>query len=932
MSDVIQEHQELKQSTIIVDPRSITKKIWDGLDKPWIPLVWAVISTLTIAVLPAFVMPAIFVQGVLWLAVVSKPDVLPIHLPLEADKVDRNDPKPGDNNGFYKARGSFFIGRIKGTGVELWVSFKALTQHFLLFGTTGSGKTESIVSYIVNYLSVGSGVAFNDAKAAPKAMIQMATICRIFARDDDYRVTNYIKGNTSARRDPAERASNDAAVFARGSAESNTQLLVSLMPPSKGENQIFAERAIALVAATMPALTDLRDLGIIQIDPSIIRKYMGFQQFADLFTSNNISKRSRDALEAYLLSLPGYDPKKEVATQPEEVARQFGFAQAYFTRSLSSLSDTYGYIYLVGQGEIDYQDAVLNGRILMTLLPSMEKSGEELSNLGKIVLSATRNGMVVGLGTVFEGSVEDIALNLPTNSDIPYGIQNDENAYMLVEGQEMFNAQARGLGFSILTGTQDVSGMLLSIEKTTKQIMANSAFKQFMFLDDEDTTKLAVELSGEALVLERGRYDMVGDMGSFYASSEAAVQKRYRLNGTALKKRGLGQAYLLYQGKMHDVQVFNHGINETDKNPLFAWISHWYSVRMPKVRIPTEEVLNDLLALSPRPEWRDLKIMINDTSRAMLREMTTYFASMIAINRMMDHYNDNPGLKALAGDVFGSRDLITAQPEMPIGLIKEVVDNAPSSFRDTFALLSKIAASHESANSKLASMADRAGLDSVQLNLPNQVPPPFVEDSGSASGSSGSSGGGGSSQPSLNTQIDLLADWLDDGGAVAPAPTPTPAPALLPASVPAPVSVPANAPIDDALFPDTDFGEPPSYLLEDMPGTSSYAYEMQDDEPEERYEPVPNKSSIGEAVERNLGNMPWMASAVEYEAVVEALTQTELYFEASHETAASNVADGFEELGKQLIYPESQMPPTDPARIVDIIKGFARRSNPGSPT
>lgn len=191
------------------------------------------------------------------------------------------------------------------------------------------------------------------------------------------------------------------------------------MPPSSGDNKIFGERAVALVAAEMPALTDLRELGKLQIDPGVIRRYMSFKAFASLFRDNNISKRSRDALQAYLESLPGYDEKKDINDQPEEVTRQFGFAQAYFTRSLASLSDTYGHIYLVGQGEIDYQDAVLNGRILLTLLPSMEKSGEELANLGKIVLTATKNGMVVGLGTVFEGSVDDIVHNLPTNSEIP---------------------------------------------------------------------------------------------------------------------------------------------------------------------------------------------------------------------------------------------------------------------------------------------------------------------------------------------------------------------------------------------------------------------------------------------------------------------------------------------------------------------------------
>src|SRR5690606_31976738 len=136
---------------------------------------------------------------------------------------------------------------------------------------------------------------------------------------------------------------------------------------------------------------------------------------------------------------------------------------------------------------------------------------------------------------VFEGSAEDVVHNLPTNSEIPYGVMNDENAYMLVEGQEMINAQARGLGFGVLTGTQDAPGMLENISKTTKQIMANSAFKQIMYLDDKETTELAVEFSGEATVMVRNSYERDGDLGNYYAGKSASVEKRYRLSATAVK-------------------------------------------------------------------------------------------------------------------------------------------------------------------------------------------------------------------------------------------------------------------------------------------------------------------------------------------------------------------------------------------------------------
>lgn len=882
-SDIIEQHHEIDQSRVIIDPRSFWTKIWDSLQNPNIPFIWAIVSGLITLAWSGFFPFAFMGFLIFWFAVVGKPDVLPIHLPMEAGKLDHNDPKPG-GKGFYTARGSFYIGRTRNGGLELWASFKALTQHFLLFGTTGAGKTESIVSYIVNYLSVGSAVAFQDAKAAPKAMFQIATFCRIFGRDDDFRVTNYITGMTSAQRDPAERMSNDAAVFASGNAESNTQLLVSLMPPSAGDNKIFAERAVALVAAVMPALTDLRDMGKLQIDPSVIRRYMSFKQFVSLFRHGSIRKRSRDALQAYLESLPGYDENKDVAEQPEEVTRQFGFAQAYFTRSLASLSDTYGHIYMVGQGEIDYQDAVLNGRMLMTLLPSLEKSGEELANLGKIVLTATRNGMVVGLGTVFEGSSEDVVHNLPTNSEIPYGVMNDENAYMLVEGQEMINAQARGLGFGVLTGTQDAPGMLENISKTTKQIMANSAFKQMMYLDDKETTELAVEFSGEATVMVRNSYERDGDLGNYYSGKNAGVEKRYRLTATAIKKQGLGQAFLMYQGKIHSVQVFNHGISEKHSDPTKCYLKHWYPVRMAKVRLPSEEAMMKLIRLSPRPEWQDLVMMLRDESRSLLKEMSTYFASMIQINLMAQHYmsQDDNDMLALHQTVYGANEIIHPVIEPSTGLMKDIEDHAPKSFEDTTKLFAYLLKNGKSNQVAVQRMADAAGLDSVLLGLDS-----FAEDEHEG-GSAGGAGGLKAHAPVTATQqqvlpeeMDILADYLN-GAFDAPEVTPG-------------ISEPASV---ESAEPNGSNG---------YPSTSS--------------KPL---STMAAAVEKNLANMPWMASAVEYTETHNTLVQTELFFNGGNtEKAEASVNEVLDSLANQLQYPTTSM--KDSLLSTDQIKGAIAR-------
>lgn len=903
-NDVIQASHEIPQSRSIVDPRTLYTKLWDSLQLPVIPFAWAIFSTIVTLIWAGWIPFGLFVQFILWYAVTSKPDVLPIHLPMEANKTDVNDHRPA-GSGFYKARGSFFMGNIRTPGplkrAEVWISFKSLTQHMLMFGTTGAGKTESIVSYISNYLSVGSGVAFQDAKAAPKAMLQIATFCRIFGRDDDFRVTNYITGGSSEKRDPAERISNDSAIFARGSAEASTQLLVSLLPASEGDNKIFSERAISLISGLLPALTDLRDLGKMQIDPGTVRENMAFPSFAKLYRNNDVSKKSRDALKGFLESLPGYDENVEINAQPEEVTRQFGFSQAYFTRSLASLSDTYGHIYMVSLGEIDYQDAVLNGRILMTLLPSMEKSGEELSNLGKIVLTATRQGMVVGLGTIFEGSVEDVVHNLPTNSDIPYGVINDENAYMLVEGQEMINAQARGLGFGVITGTQDAPGMLENISRTTKQIFANSAIKQIMYLDDDETTELAVKFSGEANVMVRDGYEREGDLGNFFAGKQARIEKRHRLTATAIKAQGLGEAFIMYQGKTHSVQVYNHGITDDadERDPLMRYVDSWYSVRMAKIAIPRNEDLLDLINLSPRKEYHDLLTMIHDDSRAMLAEMNLYFHSMLTIERMAAMQGQDSNL---VGEFYGAKSILDGVGSEIVleGLTRRVADADMSSLDAVVGFYLDLLKDNESPTFKEVKQAEK---EVKQAKATNIQAPKYNDallfeteggividddEDGDTSDDTGTGGAGTlSAKPSI-AEDDALNAFLG-------------------------TEVTGEGRAESYAEQSASKAENAVY---DSPAASDESYS------DARQEAL---SPIAEITKRNLALMPWFGSSRELDEAREAMVQTEMFLTESDDAdkAMASVDAGFNLTAEAFDYPKTKMPQSEVelSSLLSVIKG-----------
>ena len=176
--------------------------------------------------------------------------------------------------------------------------------------------------------------------------------------------------------------------------------------------------------------------------------------------------------------------------QPESFAEQFGYAQSYFGKALSSLTDTYSHIYGIVDGEVDFADCILQRRILVVLLPSLEKAPPELASLGKISLAAIRNACAVGLGARIEGDAEDVLEALPTDAIGigPYLCIVDEYAAIVTPGFEVVLTQGRGLGIAAIVASQDYAGILEADQKGAQQMVANTSIKIFMKNLDLDFT------------------------------------------------------------------------------------------------------------------------------------------------------------------------------------------------------------------------------------------------------------------------------------------------------------------------------------------------------------------------------------------------------------------------------------------------------------
>ena len=489
---------------------------------------------------------------------------LPMRMPR-----DWNRPDPGDvqaKGSEHKARGAFYLGNDLEDNRELWIAREDVLTHLLILGTTGSGKTETLVSLAFNFLAAGSGLLYVDPKAAPKLAAQIYTMARLMGRDDDFLVLSYMADKQAQKsmrtlghmRTPA-RQSNTQNPFADGTANQLTQLLFALMPEDSGSNAIFANNAQTLISGLMFVLVELRDKGEIPLSIGIIRKYlMSLPDIDALARRSDLSEKSILALRAGLATV-GWDMSRQLHQQPKNFAEQYGYARAYFGRALSLLVDNYGRIFMTTHGEIDAVDVITSRRICVTLIPSMDKDPRELRNLGQICLSSIRNACAVGLGDSVQGRLADVLGALPTDARSPFGVVVDEYAAIETPGFEILLTQGQGLGIAVTVASQDFAGIRRASEHAAEQIVSNCKVKMFMCQEDpRQTFELIRAIAGEAWVQKSTGWSVANPARSLTYADNLAVsmEKMPRVDFRDLQKQVEGQMTIFFKGEMVRARSF----------------------------------------------------------------------------------------------------------------------------------------------------------------------------------------------------------------------------------------------------------------------------------------------------------------------------------------------------------------------------------------
>lgn len=592
---------------------------------------------------------AIFLLCFLYFIFLFKRDrSLPYKLPMGAPWPDKNNKGPGLSG---KSEGILYLGNAKKTTEEIWFTNSDARTHVLYLGTTGSGKTEGLKSIVTNALTWGSGFVYVDGKADTDLWSSLSSLVRRFGRDDDLLILNYMTGNSDVK-----APSNSMNPFSGGSASYLTNMLVSLMPDAEGDNAMWKERAVSLLSSVMPALTWKRDNQEMPMSINTIRESMTLPNVVKLSRDQAVPEEIRRGVKGYLDTLPGYvdaafdDEGKDKPAGPDSPAidtttarQQHGYLTMQFTRALQSLGDSYGYIFNTPAADVDMVDVVLNRRILIVLIPALEKSGDETANLGKIVAATMKGMMGSTLGSTIEGDVETVIENKPTKSATPFMTVFDEVGYYTAQGMAVMAAQARSLGFSLVFSGQDLPAMKKRVREEANSITANCNIKIFGKLEDPTETKEFFEKTvGNATVVTAGNFNWKGggDFGSFMDTAEGKIESKARASYDDLKQLKQGQAVISFGERVIGMDMFY-------SNPPMAKamrVTRYVSLPPPDKNIlahaPRITRLRDLMvhktwtaARSDKTQVRDaeLEALVGDMNQALKAGIDPLEASIAGV-------------------------------------------------------------------------------------------------------------------------------------------------------------------------------------------------------------------------------------------------------------------------------------------------------------
>lgn len=506
-------------------------------------------------------------------------------------------------------------------------------------------NTEVLLGLCAQPLMWSSGFLFVDGKGTPPFYARVFSLAKRFGRQDDVRVINFMGAEDSDAPSGGLRSqTNTMNPFAMGTADQLSNLLMALMGDAGQGGDMWKGRAAQLISSVIRVLVELRDNGDLQLDVQAIRDYLplgvgmkkaagaqpaatGRRQAAPAVTIDQIdeealkdlarrpglielylrslkgefSTSSRLALKGFFDSLPGFvlDKALKGEEQDSKTLEQYGYLSMQLTKPLGSLADDFGHIFRTPLGEVDMNDVVFQRRILIVLLPALQKAPDEIKNCGKIIVGMVKQMMGLASGDRIDGSKLQIIDSSATKSATPFIAVFDEIGYYMVDGMDIMMAQARSLNFCIIPAGQDLQAMKKGGSTVADSVTANARLTIVGATEDaKETRDFVVSKIGRAYVAAASGYQShSGMMGSQYMDRmDVQFQEVDRVSLQELQGLQAGEFFMLFEGVVVRCQTFYIGEDYATR----IRVNKFLKVRGPSDRAPS---LDQTFEIGLREAW-----------------------------------------------------------------------------------------------------------------------------------------------------------------------------------------------------------------------------------------------------------------------------------------------------------------------------------------
>lgn len=463
-----------------------------------------------------------------------------------------------------KAAGILYMGYLRGrdAGRELWLSMDDMTRHILMFGTTGAGKTEALLGYVLGQLSYGKGLIYSDGKAQNDVAAAIVSLARRYGREDDVRVMNFITGGRSRAQELLEDTKNRGqtnTINAFGIAQETyiINLMDSMLPPA-GNDGGWQEKARAMIQALVFSLVyKCRREGTV-MSQRTIQEHLPLRSIANLYIESieqQWHEEARLPLKNYLGTLSGFDLAKvdSPAEWAPEALNQHGYLIQQFTRMLALFNDTYGHVFALDAGDIDLKDSIHNDRILIVLIPALEVSSSEASTLGRLYVSQAAMTLSQDLGEKLEGRPEDTLVIRKYKDRFPFMWICDEVGAYYTEKLGELATQVRSLGICLLLASQEAQRLKSAAGDKVWTLIANMGTRiTGKIMDPKDTLEILQLMAGteylpemNSMVREAG---MLG--GSWTDANTLSLKEQKKVSVEEVQQLKEGQNITLFNGEV----------------------------------------------------------------------------------------------------------------------------------------------------------------------------------------------------------------------------------------------------------------------------------------------------------------------------------------------------------------------------------------------